>query len=334
MSALIEVAGTRLRSPRFWQENGTLAVLLVFVVFATVVSEGVFIRPSNLITILYQASIVGVLVLGQSLVVIAGGLDLSIVAVLILSATVMGGAGSEQQSMMMLGGLPYIGLWPAVFAGFLTAAFFGLVNGLMVTALRIPAFISTLATTLLVGGIILVVTGGSPIYYPDPFFTNFGNAKLFDLPAPVYVFFGLAAVVWWLLNHTSFGRKLYAVGGSERASHYSGLSVFGMRLAVFVLCGLCAGLAGFLFLSRTGYISYASGADLLMTTIASLVVGGISLAGGVGGVKHAVSGVLLLAALSNFMNIMLISPHIQDAVNGFVILIAVSTYSYINSEKA
>ena len=212
MSALIEVAGTRLRSPRFWQENGTLAVLLAFVILATLLSEGVFIRPSNLITILYQASIVGVLVLGQSLVVIAGGMDLSIVAVLILSATVMGGAGSEQQSMMMLGGLPYIGLWPAVAAGFLTAAFFGLVNGLMVTALGIPAFIGTLATTLLVGGIILVVTGGSPIYYPDPFFTNFGNAKLFDLPAPVYVFFGLAAAVWWLLNHTSFGRKLYAVG--------------------------------------------------------------------------------------------------------------------------
>jgi ribose/xylose/arabinose/galactoside ABC-type transport system permease subunit len=325
--------GTKLGSRRFWQDNGTIVVLLIFVIFATLLSGGIFLRPSNLTTILYQASIIGVLVLGQTLVVIAGGLDLSIVAVLIISAVIMGGAGSERQSMMMLGGLPYIGFWPAVIAGFVAAGLAGLVNGLMVTRLHIPAFITTLATALLLGGIILLVTGGSPIYYPDPFFAAFGESKLLGLPSPIFVFVGLAAAFWWLLNQTTFGKKLYAVGGSERAAHYSGISVVRVRLVVYTLSGLAAGVAGFLFLSRTGYISYASGSDLLMSTIAALVVGGVSLAGGVGGIKHAVSGVLLLASLSNFMNIMLISPHIQNVVNGAVILVAVSIYSHINADK-
>lgn len=321
-------------SRAFWQDNGTIVVLVLFVAFASIVSGGVFLQPSNLATILYQASIIGVLVLGQALVVIAGGIDLSVVAILILSAVVMGGAGSEQQSMMTLGGLPYLGFWPALLAGFVTSALAGLVNGLMVTKLHIPAFITTLATALLLGGIILLVTGGSPIYYPDPFYTAFGESKLLGLPSPVFVFVGVAVVFWWFVNQTTFGKKLYAVGGNERASHYSGISVIRVRLVVFTLSGLLAGLAGFLFLSRTGYVSYASGSDLLMATLAALVVGGVSLSGGVGGTKHAVSGVLLLASLSNFMNIMLISPHIQNAVNGFVILIAVSIYSHMNAAKA
>ena len=102
-------------SRRFWHDNGTLVVLALFVAMAALVSQGVFLRPSNLITVLYQASIIGILVLGQAVVVIGGGLDLSMVAVLILSAVVMGGAGSQQQAMMTLGGLPYLGFWPALF---------------------------------------------------------------------------------------------------------------------------------------------------------------------------------------------------------------------------
>lgn len=333
MSALSATVAAELKSRKFWQDNGTIVVLVLFAIAAALISDGVFLRPSNLATILYQASIIGVLVLGQTLVVLAGGLDLSIVAVLILSAVVMGGAGSERQAMMMLGSLPYIGFLPAVVAGFVVASLAGLLNGLIVTRLHIPAFITTLATALLLGGLVLVITGGAPIYYPDPFFAQFGETKFLGLQAPVFVFAGLAIAFWWLLNQTSFGRKLYAIGGSERASYYSGLSVKNVRLIVYTLSGLAAGLAGFLFLSRTGYISYASGGDLLMSTIAAMVVGGVSLAGGVGGVKHAVSGVLLLAALSNFMNIMLISPHIQNAVNGVIILVAVSIYSHINADR-
>ncbi len=330
MTAIEQSLGERIFSRHFWRDNGTIVVLVAFVIFAAALSQGVFLRPTNLVTILYQASIVGVLVLGQSLVVIAGGIDLSVVAILILSAVVMGGMGSERQAMMSFGALPYIGFLPALIAGFVLAGFIGMINGILVTKARIPALVTTLATALLVGSLILLTTGGSPIYYPDPFYSKFGETRLLGLPAPVYVFVGVALAVWWLLSRTAFGRRLYAIGGSERAARYTGIRVDRLRIGIYTLSGLFAATAGFLFLSRTGYIAYSSGGDLLMSTIAAMVVGGVSLSGGIGGVKHAVTGVLLLASLSNFMNIMLISPYIQNAVNGAAILVAVSIYSHIN----
>jgi len=305
-------------------------VLLGFCAFAAVVSKGVFLRPSNLGTIFYQASIIGVLALGEMLVIIGGGIDLSVVTILILSATVMGGAGSKAQTAMMLSGvLPFIGFWPAMIAGFAVAVGAGLVNGLVVTALRIPPFITTLSSSLLMGGIVLILTGGTPIYYPDAFFTRFGQATLLGVAAPTYIPIALAVICSWVLARTAFGKKLYAVGSSERAALHSGIPVERVRLGVYALSGLFAGIAGLMFLCRAGSISYTSGSTLLLTSLAAVVVGGIALRGGSGGVKHALSGVLVLAALSNFMNIMVISPHVQDVVNGLVILAAVSLYGFI-----
>ena len=274
MTVLAQSISVKLSSRGFWRDNGSLVVLIVFVILASIVSEGVFLRPSNLATILYQASIIGVLVLGQTLVVIAGGIDLSVVAILILSSVVMGGMGSERQAMMSFGALPYIGFFPALVAGFAVSAMLGLLNGVLITYAKIPAFVATLATALLIGGLILLATGGAPIYYPDPFYTAFGNAKVLGLPAPVYVFVSISVVVWWLLGFTSFGKKIYALGGSERAAKYTGINVDRIRLATFILSGLFAGLGGFLFLCRTGYVSYSSGGDILMSTIAAMVVGG------------------------------------------------------------
>lgn len=315
------------------RENGTIAILILFCIFATIVSGGIFMRASNLSTVLYQASIIGVLALGQIFVIISGAIDLSVVTILILSATVMGGAGSERQATMMLTGiLPYIGFWPALIGGFALAALLGFINGLIVTKLHIPAFITTLSTALLMGGVVLILTGGTPIYYPAPFFTTFGAAKLFGIALPVFIPIILAFVCAWILQRTAFGRRLYSLGANERASVFSGISPAQVRLAAFTLSGLFSGIAGFMFLSRVGSISYTSGSDLLLTSLAAIVVGGITLRGGHGGVKHAVAGVLLLAALSNFMNIMVISPHVQDVVNGVVILCAVSFYGYVSRE--
>jgi ribose/xylose/arabinose/galactoside ABC-type transport system permease subunit len=322
-SSLSRVAG----SAHFWQSNASLVIRIVFVVFAAILTNGALLRPSNVATILYQTSTVGVLAMGQALVVIAGGIDLSVVSILILTAVIMGGAGSERQAQLMLNGmLPFIGFCPALLLGFAVATLTGFVNGIIITRLQIPAFITTLATALLLGGAILLTTGGSPIYYPNPFYANFGLTSILGIQAPVYVFAAVTLICAWLLKQTAFGKKLYAIGGSERAARYSGIPVERIRLIVYTMSGLFAGIAGFIFLSRAGYISYASGGNLLLTTIAAVVVGGVSLAGGSGGAKHVLVGVLFLAVLGNFMNIVLISPHVQYAVNGAVILIAVSLY--------
>lgn len=302
----------------FWQHNSMLLVLLLLIVVATIVSEGVFIRPANLITFLYQSSIVGVLAISQTLVILAGGLDLSVAALTILIALVMGAASTDRQSY-----LPFVGAVPAMGLGLGVAAVVGFSNGLLASRSRIPPFIVTLAMFLMVSGCSYLITGGAPIYYPDPLFESFGQAKLLGIPNPVFVWLGLTALAQFLLVRTRLGVEIYAVGGNERAALLSGLRVRRVKQMVYVLSSLLAGVAGFLFLARTGYAIPSAGGDYTMDSIAAVVVGGVSLTGGRGSVRDALIGVLILAILGNLMNILLISPYIQAAIKGIIILVAV-----------
>lgn len=306
------------------RRNSIVLVFAAVVVLAALVSGGRFLRPQNIVNILFQSSVVGVLALGEALVMLTGGIDLSVVVTAVLAAIIMGAAGSEQQQEMSLSGvLPYLGLWPSILLAGVASLLVGLLNGVMVVVLRIPAFIATLAMALLVSGAAMLLTGGAPIYYPAPFFTALGQAKLLGLPFPVYAFLAVAAVLTVVLSRTKLGVMLYALGGNARAARLSGIPVGRAVIAVHTLCGLLSGIAGFLFLARTGFVAPTSGENFLLTTIASVVVGGVSLAGGKGSIKGAVFGVLLLASLSNLMNILLVSPHLQDAVSGVIILAAI-----------
>lgn len=305
-------------------QNAILLVFLAFIVFAAIISGGRFLSPNNLAVILFQCSVVGVLVLGQVLVMLVAGIDLSIVAVAILAAVVMGAGGSERQIMMNLAGiLPYLGFWPAIIVAMAGAILIGAINGLAVVFLRIPAFIVTLAMSLALAGLAMLMTGGSPVNYPDRFFADFGSARFLGLPLPVYVFFALALIMGLVLSRTTFGTRLYAIGGNPRAARLSGIPVGSVTVLAYTLCALLGGIAGFLFLARTGSVSPSSGGPLLLGTIASAVVGGVSLFGGKGSIFNAVIGTLLLAGLSNLMNILLVSPHLQNAVSGLIIVVAI-----------
>jgi ribose/xylose/arabinose/galactoside ABC-type transport system permease subunit len=307
------------------QQNAIVVVFIAFVILATIISGGRFIQPSNLSVILFQGSVIGVLALGQTLVMLVAGIDLSIVAIAILAAIVMGAGGSERQQEMNLAGgiLPYIGFWPAIALAIAGSAVLGAINGLAVVALRIPAFITTLAMSLALGGVAMLTTSGTPVHYPDPFFAAFGHTKLLGLPLTVYVFFGLAIIAGVFLARTKYGVMIYAIGGNPRAARLSGIPVERITVLIYTLSGLLGGLAGFVFLARTGSVTVASGGNLLLNTIAAVVVGGISLYGGKGSIRNAVIGTLLLAGLGNLMNILLISPHLQDAISGLIILAAI-----------
>ncbi|WP_159013690.1 ABC transporter permease [Acidisoma sp. S159] len=283
----------------------------------------------SLINILFQTSVVGVLALGETLVMLTGGIDLSIVATMVVTAIVIGGGGSEQQQeMSMSNALPYLGFWLAILVGLAGSIFVGLINGIVIVRFRIPAFIATLAMSLVLAGVALLLTGGAPIYYPDPFFANFVQAKLLHMPYPVWSF--IALLLSFGLSRSRIGLMVYALGGNNRAARLSGIPVRRVTILMYTLCGLYAGIGGFLFLARTGSVAPDSGGSFLLTTIASVVVGGVSLAGGAGSVKNAFFGILLLASLSNLMNILLISPHIQDAVSGVIILVALAVNARVN----
>lgn len=315
----------------FVSNNSMVVVLFVIILFGAIVTKGIFLEPTNLLTILFQTSIVGVIALGQMLVIISGGIDLSVASVAVLVAIVMGGTSSiRQQALSFSGLLPFIGLIPAMLLGLASGAFMGLLNGLIITFLGLPPFITTLATFLLSSGIAMILTGGAPIYYPAKFFTDFGAFKLLGIPAPVLLWVLLILIVGFLLHKTRFGVKVYAIGGNERAAIYSGINSKAIKIVLYTICGLLAGIGGFLFLCRIGSVTLDSGRNFLMQSIAMVVVGGISLKGGRGSIKDAIVGALILASLGNIMNIMLVSQYIQSAIEGFVILLAVMANVRIN----
>jgi ribose/xylose/arabinose/galactoside ABC-type transport system permease subunit len=200
----------------------------------------------------------------------------------------------------------------------------GLVNGAMVVLLRIPSFIATLVMALVLSGVAMLLTGGAPIYNPDPCDANLGAIRLLSVPVPVYLFLLLTAIAAFVLARSKLGVVLYALGGNPRAAKLSGIRVERATLMVYALSGLLAGLAAFLFLARTGSVAPTSGENFLLGTIAAVVVGGVSLAGGKGTIRNAFVGVLFLATLSNLLNILLVSPHIQDAISGVVIIVAIA----------
>ncbi len=313
------------RRQQFVRQNGILLVFIAFVVIATLVSGGRFIQPSNLAVVLFQGSVIGVLALGQTLVMLVAGIDLSIVTIAILAAIVMGAGGSERQQEMNLAGgiLPFIGFLPAIALALVGSAVFGAINGLVTVKLRIPAFITTLAMSLALSGLAMLTTSGTPVHYPDPFFADFGRTKIAGLPLTVYVFVILAAAFAFFLARTKIGVMIYAIGGNPRAARLSGIPVERITILVFTISGLLGGIAGFVFLARTGSVTVASGGNLLLNTIAAVVVGGVSLYGGKGSIRNSVIGTLLLAELGNLMNIMLVSPHLQEAISGLIILVAI-----------
>ena len=173
------VDGAAERRQQFVQQNAILLVFIAFIIVATLASGGRFIQPSNLSIILFQASVIGVLALGQTLVMLVAGIDLSIVAVAILAAIVMGAGGSERQQEMNLAGgiLPFIGFLPSIALAIVGSAVIGAINGLAVVKLRIPAFITTLAMSLALSGLAMLTTSGTPVHYPDAFFSRFRSCQ-------------------------------------------------------------------------------------------------------------------------------------------------------------
>ena len=318
-------SGTAGRWQQFLQQNAILPVFVAFIIFAAFASGGRFIQPSNIAIILFQGSVIGVLALGETLVMLVAGIDLSIVAIAILAAMVMGAGGSERQQEMNLAGgiLPYVGFLPAIILAMAGSALAGVINGVAVVTLRIPAFITTLAMSLALSGLAMLVTSGTPVHYPDSFFNDFGHTKIAGIPATVYVFVILAVVLGFVLSRTKIGVMIYAIGGNPRAARLSGIPADRITVLVYALSGLLGGIAGFVFLARTGSVTAASGGNLLLNTIAAVVVGGVSLYGGKGSIRNSVIGTLLLAGLGNLMNILLVSPHLQDAISGLIILAAI-----------
>lgn len=284
--------------------------ILLFIVLSF--ASPVFLSTRNILNIIDQSAAIGVIAAGGTLVMIAGGLDLSTAAIFALVGVVNASLARE------------FGVIPALAGSLLTGAFFGSINGLLTTLGRINPIITTLATSIMFRGIAVSLTRGFLVTVENPNFSIIGRGTLGPLKYSSIVFLIAIAIVWFILDFTAFGRYIYATGGNREAAKLSGVRTNLIRYITFVISGIAAAVAGIMMSSRIATGQADSGLGIEITAIAAIVIGGTSIAGGEGSAWRTLFGVLLLTLIGNGFNLLNINPIYQQAFTGLIILIAVA----------
>lgn len=312
---------------------GLLLLLLLIVILTMSVAEPRFYGAINILNILRNASLLALVACGQALVLIAGGFDLSVGAVIALSSVVsakmMAWAAAAYPEQ------PGIAVAIGVFSGLGCGAAVGLVNGLCVAKLRISGFIVTLGTMSATAGIALMVTNGIPIYgLPRAFIQDFGRAQWLGLPTAVYAAVIVIALGVFIQRRTILGRYIYAIGGNFHAATISGVSTHVYEVSAYVISGLLAALTGMLLTAQVGSGQASFGGDqMMLQSIAAAVIGGVSLRGGAGRLEVVGLSALFLTILTNALNLLRIDSRLQPVFLGVIMVIAVALDEYNRRRK-
>ena len=297
-----------------FKNYGIFVVFIVLVIILMILSPNAFAKPRNLINVVKQASINGVLACGMMFVIIAGGIDLSAGSVVALSGVVAAYLAQMQ-------GLP---IFVPILGALGTGALIGLVNGFGAAYAELPPFIITLATMSIVRGVALILSGGSPVFGLQEQFEGIAGISIANvIPILVLYFLLIAVFSGFILNKTVFGRHVYAIGGNSITAKVSGINVKSMLLRVYIICGVFSGIAGLLIASRTMQGSPTVGVGYEMDAIAAVVIGGVSMSGGSGKWYGTIIGALLLALISNGLDILGVSSNFQQIIKGIIIVVAV-----------
>ena len=299
-------------------------VVVVSAVLSAAQGENFFSGP-NIRDMLVRSVALGIVAAGQTLVIVGGSLDLSVAYLISVSTIVAATAMGGEAASIPLG----IGAVLAVGAGV------GLINGLIITKLRVNAFIATLGTALIMRGLLDANFEGASGEVPREF-GFFGYGSIGPVPISVIVLAAFVALVWFLLRSTRFGHQLYAVGGDEETARLSGVRTHRTLIGAHVLCSLSAAICGLFLASRLRagdpLVGPNGGYDL--ESIAAVVVGGTALSGGTGGVIGTLGGVLILAVLDNLFNVLEVNAFLKDVLRGVIIIAAVALYALRRRGKA
>lgn len=290
-------------------------LFLMLVAFAIVAPT--FFQPSNLINVLRQASAIGILAVGQTIVVLVGGIDLSVASVMQLAGVTIAELTKGTNDVVL----------PVILMVMAMGAAIGAINGLLVTKRRVQPFIATLFVGLLVTGLRLWVTKATPSGILPPAVRAFGRGGIGPIPFAVLLFLAVAIAVGVVLSRTTYGRRIYAVGGNPRTAQMSGVRIDRITISAYVVCGMLAAVAGLVLVGYLGYADQEIGVGYDLDSIAAVVVGGAVLGGGIGSIAGTVAGVLLMTALLNMVLILNLPVQFQLVIRGGVILAAVSFYS-------
>lgn len=295
------------------QKLGPVIGLLLIIVIISIMSPS-FLTLSNLFNVLRQVSINALIAFGMTFVILTGGIDLSVGSILALTGAVTAG--------MMSGGMdPLL----AMLLGVLLGVILGAINGLIIAKGKVAPFIATLATMTIFRGLTLVYTEGRPIsgLGDSAVFTMLGKGYFFGIPVPVITMSITFAVLYFILKKTTFGRRVYAVGGNEEASRLSGINVDRIKIYVYSLAGGLTAIASLILTSRLNSAQPTAGNMFELDAIAAVVLGGTSLTGGRGWIVGTLVGALIIGVLNNGLNLIGVSSFFQQVVKGAVILIAV-----------
>ena len=305
-----DVKSTRAKIADFISDNGALVGLLVLCV-AMFVATPDFLTPNNLLNVGIQASVVAILAFGQTFVIVTAGIDLSVGSVAALSAMVAAFTGQSW-------GMPPL---VALLFGLLTGLAAGMLSGAATAYAKLPPFIATLAMLSVARGLTLVVSNGIPI--PTPSVVTWLGGSVGPIPMPVLVLLVMGAIGWFILNRLSIGRAMYAVGGNLEAARLSGIPVKRVLVTVYALSGIFAAVAGLVLSGRLASAQPQAATGYELDAIAAVVIGGASLAGGVGKISGTLIGALVLAVIRNGLNLLNVSAFWQQVIIGLVIAVAV-----------
>jgi len=293
-----------------------IGILMIFIVMCVVliISTEQFLVEDNIFSVLRQISFIAILAIGECLVIITGGIDLSVGSIFAMSSVV------AAMSMAQWGASVVVG----IIIGLVVGAIFGLANGLFITKLRLPPFIATLGTLSIARGLAYGVTGGYPISSLPQAFKYIGQGYIGPVPFPVVLLIFLGIIYTVFLRKTVLGRRIYAIGGNEETARVSGIKVKNVKLIVYVLSGVMASISGMATAGRLGVAQSTAGQGYELEAIAAVIIGGASVTGGIGTVFGAIIGAAIMGVLKNGLVLLSVSAYWQQAIIGCVIILAVS----------
>ena len=295
----------------FLRTYAVLILIVLLMIILTLSSEA-FLTPRNLLNILNQNTPLAIIASALTLVIIVGGFDLSTAAIFAVA--------SVTAAWIAINYNPYVGLLVAPLIGMVL----GYLNGIIITSLKVHSFLSTIATSLVFRGMAILITGGFLIPVRMKEFTWLGREKIFNVHVAVYVLLVFAIISTFILNRTTIGRYIFAIGGNEDASILSGIKVNLVKIFAFSFCGFASGIAAAVQVSRISLGTSQAGLGMELQAIAAVILGGTSIYGGSGAVWRSIAGVMLLALINNGFNILNADPFYKDLTTGLVIIAAVA----------
>jgi ribose transport system permease protein len=294
--------------------SGKYGIVLIFVLLVAVAAilQPVFLHPRNITNVLRQVSVNGILATGMTFVIISGAIDLSVGTIFCMCG------------MVMMFVMPRTGWMGAILVGLILGAMIGCCNGYMVYR-GMPAFIMTLAMSILLKGCSFILSNGTPIASSSTTYNALGQSYFLKVPVQVYIYFLIVIVATIVLGRTRFGRSVYAIGGNIEVARLSGINVKKTRILVYIISGVLAAISAVIGTARLGSCEPTLGEDYHSDAIAATVIGGTLMSGGEGHQMKTMVGVLLLGVLSNILNLTGVTPYAQYVVKGLIIIGAVAS---------